>query len=256
MVKDTTDAGADLGRFLCRRQPVEPRHQQILQRRGYRQSRQWPMRQYRSLASTSKPESRTAFVSSSTKSGTPSVLDTIRSAISGGSFFPPATRSMIAALSSASNRPSGSTGTCDRSFQRGSNSGRAVTTSRAGNSASRSITFPATPPSSDRSSGHPPPAQGPDCRCRSLDLPRQLSERTGPHCRGRQFWRHQPTWRIDRQQRREEAQQSSLADYPAKKRLKLVEPSIRTVVANKSRRPFELRDDRMERAVDVEREQK
>ena len=86
-----------------------------------------------------------------------------------------------------SSRPSGSTATCDSSFQRGSNSGRAVTTSRAGRSASRSTSISSHSAvvgsiqwASSTSTEHR------IVRRRRLDQPRQGRERARPDRRRRQ----------------------------------------------------------------------
>ena len=72
------DHGADLGHLLDRREAVEPGHQRVVQRRRDRERRQ----RAGQLVAVARvraagPTSSTVLVSSSTNSGTPSVLATI-----------------------------------------------------------------------------------------------------------------------------------------------------------------------------------
>ena len=99
---------------------------------GIARSGSGSLRSYCSSLSTTSPDSRTLFVSSSTNSGTPSVLATICSRTLIGSRLPPV---MLLAISSICFCVSGWRGRCMR-FEPlghgGSNSGRNVATRRMG----------------------------------------------------------------------------------------------------------------------------
>ena len=91
-----------------------------------------PVTIYRSPASTSRPLSTTALVSSSMNSGTPSVRSVIWSAISLGKALPPVTCTIISARSRRGRRLRLISVTCGRPTQGGTNSGRKVTIARSG----------------------------------------------------------------------------------------------------------------------------
>ena len=87
---------AQLRNAFGREEPIEPGHERVLQRGGNRQGRQRTASAHSGpRASRTNPDSSTILVSSSTNSGTPSVLATICSTTAAGSVLPPVTRCTI-----------------------------------------------------------------------------------------------------------------------------------------------------------------
>ena len=82
------------------------------------------------LSLLEEPDSSTILVSSSTNSGTPSVLATTCSTISAGSALPCATRPISSAARRRGKRLSVTWVRCERPFQGGRKSGRQVNSAR------------------------------------------------------------------------------------------------------------------------------
>src|SRR5262249_33929458 len=85
------DDRAQLRHQFRRCQAIQPRHQRVVQRRGDRQRWQRACEVVAVLLLLSRPDSSTTLVSSSTNSGTPSVLRTISASTVGGKALFPAT---------------------------------------------------------------------------------------------------------------------------------------------------------------------
>src|SRR5207245_613061 len=88
------------------REAIQPRQESIMQGGGDRQGGSGPGSAYQSSCSSSSPDSSTVLVSSSTNSGTPSVLRTTSWSTAGGSALSPTTCVTRRPISAGANRRS------------------------------------------------------------------------------------------------------------------------------------------------------
>src|SRR2546427_6120079 len=126
--KCTPDRGPQLRHDFGGREAIQPRQESIMQGGGDRQGGSGPGSAYQSSCSSSSPDSSTVLVSSSTNSGTPSVLRTTSWSTAEGNALSPAICIATRATWSGANRRRVSAVRWATIDHGGGNSGRAVST--------------------------------------------------------------------------------------------------------------------------------
>src|SRR5262249_4030999 len=196
---------------------------------------------------TRMPASSTVLVSSSTKSGFPSVLVTICFITSAGSTRPPVTRATMFSTSSRSSRPSDKVLTLGRPTHGGSNSGRKVNSASTGSWRTRSTVRSSSSRVLEREQDRLPASE-------TLELSEQCRQGSAGLLRGAERQRRIALTERDRQQCSKKRRYSfNPRCAHGEERFQLVEALLGPIVCFERRRSLQLGDERTKRAVGVVR---